>query len=209
MTQHSAIRRRPWRRVLTALALAGALGCSTLPTAPRLTNRAASPQAAASGAASLALPAPLPTLTLPPGVAPSMDTTATASDSLESIKLITGDYGGEVKAGRFDVAMPAGCFLGSAVVSVRVDGSDAMKCELGITPASANGFAKPALLRADCSDVQHVERMGIVWLNEATGAWEEVEGSTTDPATGIVSAPLLHFSHYAVAEVIRESKAGW
>lgn len=38
----------------------------------------------------------------------------------------------------------------------------------------------------------------VAWWNPDTGAWEEVEGSRVDPATHTVSAPIAHFSYYAV-----------
>ena len=48
----------------------------------------------------------------------------------------------------------------------------------------------------------------IVWLNPATNTWTPVAGSTVDLNRKIVTAPLQHFSAYAVGPIVG-GKAGW
>lgn len=196
--------------VLAALALAGVLGCSTLPTAPRYTVNAASSLRSTAAASPGGIYSPAYVGISPAEIVPAgKDTTYFHGDTLVVERAIKGADGGEVKSGLYVVDMPAGSFAGDAVVSVRVDQTNPMRCELHITPASANGFSKPVTLTVDCAGKPRLSRLGIVWLNEASGSWEEVDGCSVDMHTGLVSAPLQQFSTYAVTEVIREGKAGW
>jgi hypothetical protein len=194
--------RSHWGAVVALAALAAVVGCSALPTAPQSYHTRSVQFAGILPIDSIKVP------DLPPGEKPP-DSVATTSDSLDSSQSIVGTLGGEVKAGRFNVELPPFAIVGDATVSIHVDDANVLRCELRITPASANGFARPVNLKIDCSGVPHVERLGIVWLNEVSGEWEEVPGSQVDVTSGVVSAPLQHFSQYAVTEVIRETKAGW
>ena len=131
-----------------------------------------------------------------------------SSDSLEISTIITGIVGGELRNGVIDVKLPAGAIDGTAQISIRVNSLDSKRCELSIVPASANQFAKPVLLTVDCSGLSHLERYGILWLDESTGEWVDI-GSTVDLNLSTITAELSHFSQYKVAEVLREGKAGW
>ena len=198
-------RTRLSRAALVLAGLAAMVGCSTLPNAPRTMNRSAT-----SGAL---VPAPHGMdddgRTPPPDTGKGPGSVVAPIDTTETIITITGTDGGLVDLAGFEVKVPPGAISGEATVSIKLDPADMRRCELGIVPASANGFSKPVTLTVDCSGMRNVERMGIVWLNEATGEWEEVPGSSVDLQNQSVSAPLMHFSHYGVAEVLREGKAGW
>ena len=204
------MRARHRTAILAALALAGVLGCSTLPTAPRHYADAASPAQSGVGSSPAGLTNPETLGASLTDVSPiGKDTTYSSGDTIVVQRMVKGDDGGKVKSGVFDVDLPPGAYFGDAMVSILVDRTSPMKCELHITPALANGFSKPVTLTVDCSRRPHLARLGIVWFNEVTRSWEEVDGCSVDTRTGLVSAPLQHFSTYAVTEVIREGKAGW
>lgn len=191
-------RPKPLRTLVVALAVAAAVhGCGRLPTAPEAVPPAA-PQAAAPA------PEPAPTLIGVISVAPLGPI---APDTLETAVPLDGAFGGEVKLGRFTVAVPAGAFDGLGVVSIAVPDPTRLHCRLEITPESRNGFDVPVRLRIRLDGVAHPERMGILWWNPAMREWERVE-SRVDLATLTVEAELEHFSEYSVQEVDR-AKGGW
>ena len=119
---------------------------------------------------------------------------------------IVGDVGGSLSNGRWQVDVPAGAYSGSATVKIGVSSNASSSCQLEISPAEKNGFRVPVQLTADCSNVpsDQLKDYVIFWFNPATGAWVPVDGSTVDLAHKTVSAPLKHFSTYAVG-----GKAGW
>uniref|UniRef100_A0A832MLV6 ZU5 domain-containing protein n=1 Tax=Eiseniibacteriota bacterium TaxID=2212470 RepID=A0A832MLV6_UNCEI len=192
------MRPKPLRSLAVALAVAAAaLGCGRLPTAPDVVPPAA-PQAAAPVAE------PAPTLAGVVTVAPSGPI---APDTLEAAAPLDGALGGEVKLGRFTVAVPAGAFDGLGVVSIAVPDPARLHCRLEITPESSNAFIVPVRLRIRLDGVAHPERMGILWWNPTMREWERIE-SRVDRETLTVEAELEHFSEYSVQEVDR-AKGGW
>ena len=119
---------------------------------------------------------------------------------------IVGDVGGSLSNGRWQVDVPAGAYSGSATVKIGVSSNTSSSCQLEISPAEKNGFRVPVQLTVDCSNVpsDQLKDYVILWLNPATGTWVPVDGSTVDLTHKTVSAPLKHFSTYAVG-----GKAGW
>lgn len=122
---------------------------------------------------------------------------------------VVGSVGGSLSNGRWRVDIPAGAFDGAATVGVGVRGSDAPRVELEITPADKNNFRTPVRLSVNCSSVPTWELRNYVifWFNPATRTWDEVPGSSVDLNRKTVSAPLQHFSSYAVGP--KGGKAGW
>lgn len=127
--------------------------------------------------------------------------------SLSGSTSIDGAVGGQLSVGRFKLVFPKGAFLGRATVSITVPDTSVVRCDLSIDPPSANRFAVPVTLSSDCrgTNVVVASRLVTVWLDESTGLWRPVPGSTPDAANVSVRAPLRHFSLYGVLE----SKAGW
>ena len=123
---------------------------------------------------------------------------------------IDGAVGGEVTAGRFTVIVPAGAFVGTANISVLIPDPAVAACELEISPASANGFALPVLLRANCQGATNVDlaNCGTLWFDEASNVWRTVSGTAVDLENQTVTASLWHFSTYGVADLL-QGKASW
>jgi hypothetical protein len=119
---------------------------------------------------------------------------------------IVGSLGGSLTNGRWRVDVPAGAFDGTARVSIGVLTNTSPSCQLDISPADKNHFQKPVRLTVDCSSVPTdvLRNYTILWFNPTTNTWTPVAGSTVDLTRKTVSAPLEHFSSYAVG-----NKAGW
>lgn len=123
---------------------------------------------------------------------------------------VDGAVGGTVTVGRFSVIVPAGAFDGVATIHVTIPDPTVMACDLHITPESANDFAVPVTLRADCAGVFNVEleNCGTLWFDPSINMWRTVGGTAVDPVNDVVSAELEHFSRYGVADLL-QGKASW
>jgi hypothetical protein len=122
---------------------------------------------------------------------------------------IVGSIGGSLTNGRWRVDVPPGAFDGTATVGIGVSSSTSGSCQLEISPADKNHFLTPVRLTADCSSVpsDQLKDYVIYWFNPTTQVWVPVDGSTVDLIHKTVSAPLQHFSGYAVGP--QGGKAGW
>jgi hypothetical protein len=184
------------RKLVSVVALAGIaalalIGCGQLPTAPH----GAEP---ASATKSIARPA----------VAP-VTIRSTVDDVLGLIVQtldLTGSLGGSLANGRWSVSIPAGAVDGDVVVRLGVSSPTSSDCQLEMWPADKNHFLVPATLTVDCRGISRLllANYVIFWHDPATGRWVPVPGSKVDLVAGTVSAPLQHFSQYAVG-----TKAGW
>jgi hypothetical protein len=179
-----------------ALALVFVIGCSQLPTAPSAANE--------------------PTVTTAARSTEQASLLGIVGDVLNPlVKLlvrtlsIVGNLGGTLTNGRWTVTLPAGAVDGSATISVAVPGLTSPACDLGITPADKNHFAVPARLTVDCAAVplDQLRSYVIYWYDPSTRTWVPVAGSSVDLASKTVSAPLQHFSTYAVGP--SGGRAGW
>lgn len=123
---------------------------------------------------------------------------------------IDGAVGGVVKLGRFTATVPAGAFRGNATIILTVPEPSAKICQLEITPNSNNTFAAPVILSAKVNDagVDKKHRLAILYFDPVTETWTEVPGSSLDPDSGEVSAPLYHFSIYGVGDPL-SGRSGW
>ena len=181
--------------VLLAVFVAGILGgCMDAPTAP--THHAQTASTATSRAAA------------PDGLIGSL--VGLVVNLVVKVLNIVGSIGGSLTNGRWRVDVPAGAVDGTATVSVGAVSSTSPNCQLEITPADKNHFLKPVLLTVNCSSVptETLRTYAIFWYNPTTKTWVPVTGSTVDLTNKRVSAPLQHFSNYAVGPVVG-GKAGW
>jgi hypothetical protein len=177
---------------ITGLLAASLLGCGQLPTAPT---------------SAPTTPATLTYSAQPQGLIGSL------VDGLLGLLVRTlnlvGSLGGSLANGRWRVDVPAGAVEGNATVSLGVPNSTSGECGLEIWPADKNSFQKPVTLTVDCRSVSsdRLRTYVIHWYNPSTRQWVPVQGSRVDLTTKTVSAPLLHFSRYAVGPL--GTKAGW
>ena len=126
------------------------------------------------------------------------------------IAKIDGSVGGKLRLGRFEVTVPAGAYKGRATITLKVNDPSAKECHVDISPANANKFAIPVTLTANVADAPKEKQEGleILYFDQKHQVWTAVPGSQFDPATGVVTAPLYHFSIYGVGSVL-EGRSGW
>ena len=144
-------------------------------------------------------------------MASSIDGDARKHNSeISRILHLNGGRGGSVSAGRFTVIVPDGAVEGKATIKITVTNHGAKVCELHITPAAANKFNVPIMLRANVKDAKLETQagLGILYFNPRSNSWRPVAGSKVNLATGKVEAPLDHFSVYGVGSIV-EGRSGW
>lgn len=126
---------------------------------------------------------------------------------LFSSAVINGAEGGTVSAGRFTVTIPPGAYRGNATVTVTVPTPKSTVCQLDIFPRSANTFAAPVILTADCKDQNKdsLPDLVIATFDESSLSWKKVPGSQSDVFNAKVTAPLFHFSLYEIID----GRSGW
>ena len=176
--------------LLVSLVAITAFGCGQLPTAPSAVQSVTESAPAAQ----------------PTGLISSV-VDVLVGLIVRTLNLV-GSLGGSLGNGRWRVVIPAGAVDGNATVQLGVQTSTSPQCQLEISPADKNHFAVPATLTVDCRSVSsdQLRNYQILWFNPTTRQWVPVQGSKVDLTAKTVSAPLLHFSQYAVG---RDGKAGW
>jgi hypothetical protein len=117
--------------------------------------------------------------------------------------------GGTISTAAYTLTVPRGA-VGTRtkfVVAPANDGSYTIQLDayeqglLGLVNVGARGFKKPVLLTiswANANGVTNANKIGIVYLKSATVA--EPQASTVDPRDEDVTAPLSHFSKYAMVQ---------
>jgi hypothetical protein len=120
------------------------------------------------------------------------------------VQVVNGAVGALVSRGTWTVQIPAGAFEGTATVTMTTTSSNPNVCEFQISPATKNGFAKPAVLTSRIPLGMSVSTACIEWYNPQTGTWDPVPGSAVNAQTRTVSAPVWHFSQYRV-----DGRSGW
>jgi len=163
------------------LALVLLAGCSTSPLAP---ERSGAPNQALSTGTTGSNLSLLPSTTL-----------------LVS-KTVNGSLGGVITAGDWTVNIPAGAFLGTGIITVRVPDTSVRQCELGIFPSLLNSFKVPVTLSCRLPNAAAAGTYVMMWWDPATSTWKTIP-STTSTRTLTCDAPLPHFSTYGCG------KAGW
>ena len=192
---------RSTARTLLALAFAATWGCSSSLQAPT------APGAGSSTRASVARWLPetggaKPDSSGGPGTA--------ADDTVHTIlSPVRCGEGAVLNAGGIQLRIPPGALAGDATIQIKAR-ANGRGVELHIFPESLNHFLLPVELRTDLSAMSPTVRAasGWFWIDEATGDWVLLESSSVDPETGVLSAPLEHFSKYEVGNR-NLGKAGW
>jgi len=133
----------------------------------------------------------------------------TVDHLLWKVLRIIGSLGGSLSNGRWRVDVPPNAVSGTATITLGVANATSPSCQLGITPDSSNHFAVPVKLTVNCSSVSadQLQKYAIFWYDPSTGIWTPVPNSTVDLQAKTVSAPLQHFSKYAVGST--DGRAGW
>jgi len=120
------------------------------------------------------------------------------------VQVVNGAVGGVLSRGMWTAQIPAGAFSGTATLSLSTQAATPNVCQLGISPADKNAFAKPVVLTAKIPLTMAASSAQIQWYNPQTQAWEAVPGSSVNALARTVSAPLWHFSTYRV-----DGRNGW
>ncbi|HET7224824.1 MAG TPA: hypothetical protein VFK69_03830 [Candidatus Eisenbacteria bacterium] len=133
--------------------------------------------------------------------APVLSTQTSAS------KTIVGALGGVVQVGRYTLLVPPGAIRGTAVVTVNVPDPAVMRCDLSISPASANGFTVPVVLVANVIGVTDLDpsSLATLWFDPQQGCWVTMPSSVFDAELQVLRTPLWHFSSYGTTG----GRAGW
>jgi len=183
--------------IALVLAVGFAVGCGHMPTAPTATVQAAA-GSAAGGAQQAAQPNGL-----------IGDVVGGLLRLIVRVLNLVGSLGGSLSNGRWRVDIPANAVGGNATVTLGVASSYSPACQLEISPVSLNHFSTPVTLTVDCSSVSSsaLSTYVIYWYNPDTQVWTQVAGSKVDLTRKTVSAPLQHFSQYAVGPA--GGRAGW
>ena len=187
---------------LVAVGLLFVVGCSALPTQPKLDNLESAP-APESSIRRLDVTEPEGAPAGTPLSAP--ETPSQAVGATSSVR-INGLFGGIVSAGKFKVVILPATFWGVATVTVSQPDVSKLQCDLDITPASANHFLVPVLFIADASSLPRelLAISTIQWWDPVRAKWVNVPGVSVSLLNLTVQAPLWHFSTYRV-----EGRAGW
>jgi hypothetical protein len=119
-------------------------------------------------------------------------------------QVVDGAVGGLLTRGSWSVLIPAGAFEGSATITMTTGASDPTLCQYEISPATKNGFSKPAIMTARIPLGMSLATAHIEWYNPSTQTWVPVPGSSVNALTRTVSAPVWHFSDYRV-----NGRSGW
>ncbi len=196
--------RRPLRHlgsILLAASLAATWGCSSSlhgPTAPMSAGVAPSDP--------LILELPDTTGTTLPGGLGGISPRDTV---ISVITAVSREQGTVLRAGCIELRVPAGAIDGDGVIELKAR-PNGRGVELHIHPESLNHFLIPLELRTDLNAMPPAARAqaGWFWVDESTGDWVLLESSTLDPETGVLRAPLQHFSKYEVGNR-NLGKAGW
>lgn len=106
---------------------------------------------------------------------------------------------GTVRAGRFTLVIPKHALKQAATITLRQPDPEVMEVEFEITPASANRFARPVMLIADCSDdsLNEVQGETIYWHN---GGWQQAASVVLDRTQRTLHARTHKLSNAKVDE---------
>ena len=192
-----------------AVAISLASGCGRLTTAPVVTG----PGAVATGTQATGTQAtgPAPARVIESeGLIGDIGTILSDVTHLVFRTLdIVGNVGGSLTNGRWRVDVPPNAVVGNATVRIGIPSPTSSACQLEITPVSKNHFDTPVQLTVDCRSVPRDRLVTYVvfWHDPTTDKWVPVPGSSVDLQAKTVSAPLQHFSQYAVGPV--EGRGSW
>ncbi len=180
------------KQLAAATLIAGASGCSTLPTAPAVPD----PSAGGTQVAATTVSAAGQARKMEPELSGG-GTLASSGPGLTVSARISGRLGGVVTAGRFTVVFPPRATRGQPTLTITVPDTMVLACWLAISPPSANGFSVPVQLTARCAGILPARAMpgaSISGYDPIAGQWIPVAGSDSDSVSMIVQAPLQRLS---------------
>jgi len=198
--------------VLVGLAVSG-VGCGQMATSPLtqtavMTSQTESAPLTVAPADGSSSPA-TPSTSSGPALMTSQSLIGIVDALLVRTLTLVGSLGGTLTNGRWTVAIPPNAISGTATVTVGVTSLTSSACQLDILPLSQNHFAVPVTLTVDCRAVSADQLAGytIFWYDPVANKWVPVQGAQVNLVNKTVSAPLAHFSRYAVGPA--DGKAGW
>ena len=132
------------------------------------------------------------------------DTTVTVTPNapLTASQDIDGAVGGKVGVGPYRIEVPPGAFKGVATITITQPDPTVLKCDLSISPASANQFAVPVVLAVRLPNSLALTVDQNMWLDPGVDLWRLIP-STPDLLSTELRSPLWHFSKYGTG------RAGW
>jgi hypothetical protein len=133
---------------------------------------------------------------------PLVDTTVTMTAPLTASQDIDGAVGGKVAVGPYRIEVPPGAFKGVATITIVQPDPTVLKCDLTISPASANQFAVPVVLAVKLPNSLALTLDQNMWLDPGADLWRLIP-STPDLLSTELRSPLWHFSTYGTG------RAGW
>ena len=155
-------------------------------------------------------------LPLGAGVKPAGTEPGVATNRLEVVEQVDGAAGAKMRCGRFYLMIPPGTFDGSGSVTMSMEDSTVMVCNLEIFPRELNSFREPVHLALCVNDTDaSTDTLSIYWNDPDKNEWVSMTcdkdlsahaetASAPFPANARgVMTELRHFSRYSAG------KAGW
>jgi hypothetical protein len=138
------------------------------------------------------------------------------SRMVDVVEEVDGSVGAKMRCGRFYLMIPPGAFDGRGSVTMSMEDSTVMICDLSIFPASLNQFHEPVKLALSINNTDtSTDTLSIYWYDETGRAWVDMvcdKDLSNNPETAAAPYPanmcgvmteLRHFSRYSAG------KAGW
>ena len=123
------------------------------------------------------------------------------TDTLTGSQTIDGGQGGHVGVGSYRVDVPPGAFVGKATITIVQPDPAMLRCELSISPESANKFLVPVILTVKLPSSAALVDQNF-WFDNSASLWCLI-GTSADAARLELHSQLWHFSTYATG------RAGW
>jgi hypothetical protein len=156
---------------------------------------------------------------LPPGGGyPAASTSGPGSTGrkVEVAARVDGALGVKLQCGRFYLMVPPGAIAGEGTVTMTMEDSTVMVCDVEIFPKELNGFQKPVSLALCTNDTDaSADTLSIYWYDPDRNDWVDM-GCDKDLSDNVetmeapcpvnmrgVMTTLSHFSRYS------GGKAGW
>jgi hypothetical protein len=156
---------------------------------------------------------------LPPGggyPAGSASGSGSTDRKLQVAARVDGAAGAKLQCGRFFLMVPPGAVDGEGTVTMTMEDSTVMVCDVEIFPAELNGFKEPVSLSLCTNDTDaSPDTLSIYWYDKDRNDWVDM-GCDKDLSDNVemteapypvsmrgVMTTLSHFSRYS------GGKAGW
>jgi len=122
--------------------------------------------------------------------------------SLSDSLVVDGLVGGTLTVGSFRVIVPPDAIKGRATITITQPDPSVLKCDLAISPPSANQFLLPVTLAAKLPSSSLLSVDTMLWYDPSAKLWRYI-ATTSDAVTCELHSPLWHFSQYGAG------RAGW